>query len=307
MSADTRNLKDYFLLTARGFAMGAADIVPGVSGGTMAFILGIYDELLEAIHAVDAAFVRRLVTLRWREIFDTFPWRFLLAIFLGIFLAVFSLSNALHWALEEHPSLLWAFFFGLIVASIWVVRARVRWTVGAWAVATLAGVGAFFLVGFTPTHTPETPLFFFISGAIAICAMILPGISGAFILVLLGKYQQVLNAVINFDIVTLALVASGSVIGLLLFANLLRWLLHRHHDLTVAALIGFITGSLREVYPWKQSTPLPDGLVLETNILPAAFTLEVGLALLLMAFGFVLVLGMERAAKSAEFVKKGDH
>lgn len=299
----TRSLKDYFWIAARGFCMGAADVVPGVSGGTMAFILGIYDELLQAIHAINLEFIRRLLTLRWREAFAHFPWRFLLALGLGIGAAIFSLARGLHWALEHHPSLVWAFFFGLVLASVIVVRKRVRrWRPTTITLAALAALGAYLLVGLTPTQTPDTPLFLFLSGAIAICAMILPGISGAFILVLLGKYQSVLDAVVRLDVLTLSLVAAGCVVGLLSFVRLLRWLLQHYHDPTVAVLAGFMLGSLRKVWPWKEILPAGVGLAgdanfaQELNVLPSAFSPEVGLALALLLLGIGLVWGIDHLA-----------
>jgi len=297
----TRSLKDYFWIAARGFCMGAADVVPGVSGGTMAFILGIYDELLHAIHAVNLDFLRRLLTLRWREAFEHFPWRFLLALGVGIGAAIFSLAEGLSWALEHYPALVWAFFFGLVLASVVVVRKRVqRWTPAVMALAALAALGAYVLVGLTPTQTPDAPWFLFLSGAIAICAMILPGISGAFILVLLGKYQYVLDAVVRLDLFTLALVAAGCVVGLLSFVRVLRWLLQHYHDPTVAVLAGFMFGSLRKVWPWKET--LPAGAAGETilaqqlNVLPATFSPEVGLALALLLLGAGLVWGIDYLA-----------
>ncbi|MDW8328073.1 MAG: DUF368 domain-containing protein, partial [Anaerolineales bacterium] len=295
----TRSLKDYFWIAARGFCMGAADVVPGVSGGTMAFILGIYDELLNAIHAVNLDFIRRLLTLRWREAFAHFPWRFLLALGLGIGTAIFSLARGLRWMLEHHPSPVWAFFFGLVLASVIVVRKRVRrWTPATIALAVLAAVGAYVLVGLTPTQTPDTLWFLFLSGAIAICAMILPGISGAFILVLLGKYQYVLDAVVRLDVLTLAIFAAGCAVGLLSFVRLLRWLLRQYHDPTVAVLAGFMLGSLRKVWPWKETlvNGVDSHFAHEINVLPSVFSPEVGLALALLLLGVALVWGIEYLA-----------
>ncbi|MBE0671478.1 MAG: DUF368 domain-containing protein [Anaerolineales bacterium] len=292
-----RTLLDYFWISVRGFFMGAADVVPGVSGGTMAFILGIYDELLDAIHAVDMNFFRRILTFKWRDIFHEFPWRFLLALVLGIGTAVLTLANALHWALENSPVFVWAFFFGLIIASIIVVRKRVsKWTIFNIAAAIAATVAAFILVGLTPSETPHTPLLLFLSGAVAICAMILPGISGAFILVLLGKYRFVLEAVKNLDILTIALVGLGAVVGLLGFVRLLRWMLNKNHDLVVAILTGFMIGSIRKIWPWKILEPISETFVRETNFIPSAFTLEVLLAVFCMTAGFVLVLVIEHFA-----------
>lgn len=289
-----RTLLDYFWIGARGFAMGAADVVPGVSGGTMAFILGIYDELLDAIHSVDMNFIRRIFTLKWREAFDNFPWQFLLALALGIGTAILTLANALHWALENKPVYIWAFFFGLIVASIITVRKRVgTWSAVNILAALAATVGAYILVGLTPSETPHTPLLLFLSGAFAICAMILPGISGAFILVLLGKYAYVLAAVKNFDFVTIALVGAGAVIGLLAFVRLLRWMLNKNHDLVVSILTGFMIGSLRKVWPWKELEPISETFIKETNFIPAAFNSEVFIAVLFMVAGIALVLVME--------------
>jgi putative membrane protein len=296
-----RTLREYVGIAARGFCMGAADVVPGVSGGTMAFILGIYEELLHAIHSINLDFVRRLLGLRWREAFSYVPWRFLLALGLGIGAAIFTLAESISWALHHHPSLVWAFFFGLVLASIIIVRKRVRrWTPATILSAGLAAVGAFLLVGMAPAQTSDAPWFLFLSGALAICAMILPGISGAFILVLLGKYQDVLDAVVIGDVTTLAIVAGGCVVGLLSFARLLRWLFQHYHDVVVATLMGLMLGSLRKVWPWKETqtfTADPGGIANVTqdiNVLPTAITPEVGLIVGLMLLGVGLILGMER-------------
>jgi putative membrane protein len=281
--------------------MGAADVVPGVSGGTMAFILGIYDELLEAINAVDMTFIRRILTFKWREAFEDFPWKFLLAVFLGIMTAVLTLAAALHWALEEYPVYVWSFFFGLILASIFIVRKRVgNWNVINIVAALAATVGAYVLVGLTPSETPHTPLLLFLSGAFAICAMILPGISGAFILVLLGKYAFVLGAVKNFDIATMALVAAGAIAGLLLFVRLLRWLLKTNHDLVVAILTGFMLGSLRKVWPWKTFESLSETFVRETNFIPTALSSEVLIAIFIMLAGITGIILVEKFANRQE-------
>lgn len=277
--------------------MGAADVVPGVSGGTMAFILGIYDELLESISAVDMNFIQRILTLKWREAFASFPWKFLLAIAIGILTAILTLANALHWALENHPVFIWAFFFGLIVASILVVRRRVKkWNAVNVLAAAVSAVGAFILVGLSPSETPHTPVLLFLSGAVAICAMILPGISGAFILVLLGKYAYVLAAVKTLDFLTVALVGLGAVVGLLSFARLLRWMLHKNHDLVVAILTGFMFGSLRKVWPWKTIEPVSETFTREINFIPSVLNGEVVLALTFMAVGILLVLVVEHFA-----------
>lgn len=287
-TSPNRTLRDYAGISLRGFLMGMADVVPGVSGGTMAFILGIYDELIDAIRAV-VPFLRNFLSLRWRQAFEQFPWRFLLALAIGIGAAILSLARFLEWALEAYPVYVYSVFFGLIVASVFVVRRRVRqWNFPPLLTAALFAIGAYLLVGLRPAETPNALWFIFLSGMIAICAMILPGISGAFILVLLGKYKYILSALNNLDFVTVLVFMAGAAIGIVSFANLLRWLLDRCRDLTVAALVGFMLGSLRILWPWKADS---------VNILPSALTGEVALALGLMLTGFAAVLTIETIAE----------
>lgn len=299
-----RDWRGYMGLVARGFCMGASDVVPGVSGGTMAFILGIYEELVNSIRSINISTLRLALSFRIREIFEQVPWKFLLAVLSGILLAVFSLAQGLEWLLENEPVLIWSFFFGLILASVLMVSKRIEtWNPASVITLLIAAVVAFLIVGLVPTQTTEAAWFTFLSGAIAICAMILPGISGSFILVLLGKYQYILGAVNDRDFVTLAIFAAGAAIGILTFAQFLGWLFKRYHDLTIAALTGFMLGSLRAVWPWKT--------VVETTIdrhgdeiplvqvasLPASFSGEVVFALALAAFGFALVFVLERLAQ----------
>lgn len=295
--SNPQTFKAYFGLFVRGFLMGAADVVPGVSGGTVAFIVGIYDALIDAIRSV-IPFLRDLLRLKVQQAFKDVPWAFLITLGAGIGTAILSMAGFLEHALETQPTRVYAVFFGLIVASVYVVRNRVSaWTWKTLLITALTTVGAYFFVGLRPTQTPEALWFVFLSGAIAICAMILPGISGAFILVLLGKYQYILGALndLNFPIILTFML--GAAVGILSFSNLLRWLLNHYHDLTVAALVGFMLGSLREVWPWKESM-LVDGVPTgNINILPASFTGEVGLALGLIALGFVTVIVIEYLAE----------
>lgn len=293
ISPPKRTLKDYLLLMLNGFMMGSADIVPGVSGGTMAFILGVYDELIESIQAT-VPFLRDLLRLRWRQAFTMYPWRFLLALGSGIALAILSLARLLHWALESHPDYIYAIFFGLILASIFVVRRRVkRWTFPSLLATGMTAVGGYLLVGLTPAQTPTAAWFIFLSGALAICAMILPGISGAFILVLLGKYQYILSALLSLDVLTLMTFMAGAFFGLLSFSSVLRWLLRHHHDLTVAALLGFMMGTLREIWPWKDYLHIDEIPVGDVNVLPNLASSETWLALGLMAAGVGAVMLIE--------------
>ena len=302
-------MKDYAGLLARGYAMGSADVVPGVSGGTMAFILGIYEELIFSIRAVGRKdFWNALLHFRIREALLAINLPFLLAVGTGIILAFLSLAKGLEWMLENKPVLIWSFFFGLVLASVITVARRVKkWGVVLAAALMLAAVGAYFLVGAVPAQTPETWLYIFLSGALASCAMILPGISGAFILVLLGKYQFALSAVNNRDLVSLMLLAAGAAVGLVTFAQMLSWLFRKHHDLTVAILTGFMLGSLRKLWPWKEVVATitdSHGNEIPTiihNVLPAwqvngGFNSEIIVALALAAAGFAAVLLLDRLA-----------
>ncbi len=303
----TRTLKDYAGLVARGFAMGAADVVPGVSGGTMAFILGIYEELINSIRTIASpGTISLLVGFKLKEAFDTLPWRFLLAVGVGILAAIFSLAQFLEWTLLNFPELLWSFFFGLVIASILTVTKRVK----RWGISTLAGtvigaIVAYIIVGLVPVQTPDTPWFLFLSGAVAICAMILPGISGSFVLVLFGKYEYILSAVNNRDFLTLTIVAAGAAVGIVSIAQVLGWLFKRFHDLTVAILIGLMVGSLRKIWPWKETLvtiidrhgqEIP---VAQINVLPATWTNEVTFALILGIVGFIVVFILDYWASSS--------
>lgn len=295
--------------------MGAADVVPGVSGGTMAFILGIYEELLEAIRSLlSPRVLRPLVELRLRAFWNALPWRFLLALGAGILLAILTLARILEWLLVNYPALVWSFFFGLVAASVITVAQRVRrWTARTLAGVALGTVVAYAVVGLVPAETPDAPWFLFLSGFVAICAMILPGISGSFILVLLGKYQFVLSAVNDRNLGVLAFVAAGAAVGIVSFAQFLGWLFRRDHDLTVSILIGFMVGSLRKIWPWKTTVrtvldrhgePIP---VEQFNVLPQAWDVQVTLAVGLALVGFAVVFALDRVARGRVGAAAGAH
>ena len=278
-------------------------MVPGVSGGTMAFILGIYEELIDAIKSFDLKGLKLLVTSKFRLFLDHISWRFLLAVGLGILIAIFSLARVLSWLLQNKPVLIWSFFLGLILASVVSVSRRIE----KWHLLTclclLGGmIGTYFLVGLVPVSTPTAPWFLFLCGAIAICAMILPGISGSFILVLLGKYQFVLAAVNDRNFVVLSIVAAGACVGIALFSRLLGWLLDRYHDLMVAILTGLMLGSLRKVWPWKETIESLVDIhgrvvpIVQANILPRQWSSEIFAAFLLMMVGLLAVLFLDRMA-----------
>ncbi len=313
-----RKPKDYLIIALKGICMGAADIVPGVSGGTIAFITGIYEELIDSIRTVgQREFILAVLRFRIQDVLQILNWPFLLALGSGILLAIFTLARGLEWLLENQPIYLWSFFFGLVLASIISVSKRVKkWTPSLGALMLAGTVGAYILVGLVPTKTPNDWWFLILSGAVAICAMILPGISGAFILVLLGKYQYVLSAVNGFtetldpqNLLTIVLVGIGAVVGLITFAQVLGWLFRRYHDGTVAVLIGLMVGSLRKVWPWKFDADwlrdsagefvLSDGHRIVTeqhNILPNGGTGELVLAIVIALAGVLLVLVLERLA-----------
>ena len=286
-------------LFAKGFCMGASDVVPGVSGGTMALILGIYEDLIHAIKAFDAAFLRLLLQGRFLRAVKGVPVGFLLPLGLGIVTAIFTLARGLSWLLGHHPVAVWSFFFGLVLASALLVGCRIKlWNVATAGGLVLATAGSYVLVGLVPVHTPETLPFIFLCGAVAICAMILPGISGSFILVLLGKYPYILDAVGRFDLVVLGVFTAGTATGILLFVRLLNWLLDRYHEITMAALTGLMIGSLRKIWPWKSVVAdLAGDAVVTVNRLPQGFDLELWTAVGLALMGSLMVLALQRLAR----------
>ena len=301
-----RTWKDYLGLAARGFLMGCADLVPGVSGGTMAFILGIYEELVLSIRAgARAPFWKALLKFDILAALHAVNAKFLAAVLFGIVVAVLSFASGLEWMLENRPVLIWSFFFGLVLASIVTVRKRIRsWTPLLFVALAAGAVGAWILVGAVPVQTPESAWFLFLSGMLAICAMILPGISGSFILVLLGKYQFVLAAVTQRDFVSIGILGVGAVVGIVTFAQVLAWLFKRYHDLTVALLIGLMAGSMRKIWPWKETVATiidRHGEILPTvqrNYLPAALTAEVFLAMGLALAAIVIVMLLDRYSEA---------
>lgn len=312
-------MKKSLLLFAKGMAMGAADVVPGVSGGTVAFISGIYDELLRSIARVPEALMlllRGRIVEAWRMANATF----LLVLLSGILTSVFSLARLITWLLANHPIPVWSFFFGLILVSCHLVAREIdRWNWTRGLSFVLGAAFAWWITVAAPVQWGSDPLSLFFAGAIAICAMILPGISGSFLLVLMGLYATVLGAVKSFDLAVLAVFAAGCLVGILSFARVLSWLLARYRDLTLAFLTGLMLGSLNKVWPWKHTlTWRTDSRgqqvpVLQENLWPQQFALQSGqdaqlwAAVLLAVVGVVLVLALEwlagrkhRAAGAAE-------
>ncbi|PCH69294.1 MAG: DUF368 domain-containing protein [Bacteroidales bacterium] len=302
-----RKIKDYLLIALKGIGMGAADVVPGVSGGTIAFITGIYEELINSLKSINGSAVKLLLQFKLKEFWQSINGNFLLTLLFGIFLSFLSLAKLIKYFLAEQPILIWSFFFGLIVASAIVIARKItEWKLRT-IIAMIIGVGiAYMVTVITPAETPTSYWFLFLSGALAICAMILPGISGAFILLLLGKYEYILNAVSTFKLDVIAVVGAGAVVGLLSFSNLLSWLLKKYHNMTIGLLSGFMIGSLNKVWPWKNTVSTfidrhgVEKPLLQENILPTAFDKIIGqesqlmFAILLAIAGFLLIWMMEK-------------
>lgn len=271
-------LQDYILLFLKGLGMGGADVVPGVSGGTIAFITGIYEVLLNSIRSIDLEAIKLLTSLNFKAFWRKINGKFLLTLFAGILLSIVTLSKLIAFLLENYPIQLWSFFFGLvIISSILVAREIKDWkalTVVALIVGTIV---AYFITKFTPAETPESLWFIFLSGSVAICAMILPGISGSFILLILGKYEFIINALNEKEIIIIAVFGAGCLVGLLSFARLLSWLLRKYHNIMVAFLSGFMIGSLNKIWPWKETIQTyidRHGAIkplIERNVLPTEF------------------------------------
>ena len=251
----SRTIKDFVVIGLKGMAMGAADVVPGVSGGTIAFISGIYEELLTSISNVNLKLIKTLKTNGIKAAWKQINGSFLLSLFIGIFVSIVSLAKAIKWMLENEPILLWSFFFGLVLASvIYIAKQITKWNVLTFILLVIGAGLAYYITTLNPLVTENSSsLFLFLAAALAICAMILPGISGAFILVLLGAYKPVLAAVNNRDFSTIAIVGAGAIVGLLSFSKVLKWLFSNFKNYTLAVLTGFIIGSLNKIWPWKET------------------------------------------------------
>ncbi len=312
-----KSLVHYLRLVLTGFAMGAADIVPGVSGGTMAFILGVYSNLLDAIKSFNMDAIRMLFGLRFKDLIDHVSLRFLLALGAGLFSAILLLSSFLSATMDDPGGriLLFAFFFGLVLASILTIGVKVRWTIASVLTFITGTVIAFVIVNIVPAEANHSAPALFVSGMIASCAMILPGISGSFILLILGQYDFILSAVSDRSINPIVIIGSGStshifldfnqspvftvacgaVVGIIAFSRVLSYLLTNYYNRTVALLVGFMAGSLWKIYPWKRCVNsdldrhLHQRCLLEQNIAPDTGSETFAVALTLLIVGFLLV------------------
>lgn len=287
--------------------MGGADVVPGVSGGTIAFITGIYEELLGSISKIDVAAFKLLAKFRIKAFWEHINGTFLIVLLSGILFSVFSLAKLITYLLEHHPISIWSFFFGLIIISAVLVVKEIK--VWNWRVVLFLVIGiaiAYYITIATPSQTSNELWFIFVSGAIAICAMILPGISGSFILLLMGKYAYIFTAVKDLDFTVIMVFAMGCVTGILSFSRVVSWLLKRYYNAAIALLSGFMIGSLNKIWPWKIPTTYrinSEGLqvpVTEMNVTPNHFMEVSGQdplvlhAVLFIMVGIVLVIIIER-------------
>jgi len=288
-----RKLVDYLVIALKGMAMGAADVVPGVSGGTIAFISGIYEELIDSINAVNLSLFKVLKKEGIKAVWKKVNGNFLLSLLLGIGTSVISLAKMLSWLLENKPVLLWSFFFGLVLASIWFVGKQItKWNFKTILAIVLAAVFAYYITQLQPiADAGSSSLYLILSGALAISAMILPGLSGSFVLVLLGVYQLVLNAVHQRDMAIISLFGLGAVLGLLSFARVLKYIFEHYRNITLAILTGFIIGALNKIWPWKETMDS-----VETNVSPFNFSGDNQLlyVLLLATLGFLLIIVLEK-------------
>ena len=305
-----RKIKDYFVIMLKGLAMGAADVVPGVSGGTIAFISGIYEELLTSISSVSIKSLKLLKSEGVKSFWKTINGNFLLSLLVGIGISILSLAKLISWLLENKPILLWSFFFGLVLASILYIGKQItQWKFLTVFLLVLSAFIAYWITTLEPLVSEDTsPIYLFFAGALAICAMILPGISGAFILVLLGAYKPVLEAVDNRDFKIIAIIGSGAIMGLLIFSRILKWLFAHHKNMTLAILTGFVLGSLNKIWPWKETLTWrmnSHGLqvpVNEQSVSPFVFEGDPQLlyAIILSILGFISILVLEKIAVKNE-------
>jgi putative membrane protein len=304
-SPGPKTFTEHAYLFFKGVGMGTADIVPGVSGGTIAFITGIYEALLTAIASINSRLVLQVLRLNLKQALAGLHLRFLVTLVCGIALAVISTSHLMHYLLTEHAVQTWSVFFGLITASILVVAHSINKRFTSFPALILGAILAYGITGLIPLYTPEEPWFIFFSGMIAICAMILPGLSGSFILLILGKYAFITAALrnpVNPDNLEIIFIfITGCLVGILGFSRILRYGLARWHDYTLALLTGIMLGSMRKVWPWKitlesQIIRGKEHVLREENVWPL-LDFEFGIALLLMLTGFTLVMLLDKISR----------
>lgn len=308
-----RNLFDYFIISLKGMAMGAADAVPGVSGGTIAFISGVYEELITSISQINFSLIKTFKNKGFKAVWQQANGNFLLSLIIGIFISFVSFMKLAKHLLETEPILIWSFFFGLVLASILYVAKQIeKWNLLSFTLAITAAFLAYYITTLPSLANNDNPIFLFLSAAIAICAMILPGISGAFILVLLGAYKTLSTAFDELNFKNIIIFIFGAIIGLLSFSKLLKWLFSNHKNSTLAVLTGFIIGSLNKIWPWKETLSFrinSKGIevpVIQESILPEKYTTlyqidaQVQFAIVLMIIGFFSIILLEKIGSSSK-------
>ncbi len=305
----SRTIKEYMLISIKGIAMGAADIVPGVSGGTIAFITGIYEELIESIDNINLGLFNTLRKDGFKKFWTALNGNFLLSLFLGIIISILSLANLMKYLLEHQAVMTWSFFFGLILGSAWLIgKSEKGWKLKEYIALIVGSSIAYYITVSDSIQSPNSYPFLILAGAIASCAMILPGISGSFILLLLGKYKYIMQAISDIKILDILSVALGVVIGLLSFSKFLNWLFKTQKKTTMALLTGFMIGSLNKVWPWRNTITTAlnrHGIeipVLQKSVLPQHFEQDpqIILAILCSALGLVLIFFVQYGSKAKE-------
>lgn len=300
------NLLTHLRIALVGFLMGCADVVPGVSGGTIAFICGIYEKLLNGIKSFDITSLKLVLKGDIKGVRERIPFPFFIALGIGLLTAIATLAKVLEHFMTHHPAQLWSFFFGLVLGSILLLGKKTwSWKPMDWVVFLGFAGGTFILVGLQSLQTPDGLPFVFIAGAIAICAMILPGISGSYLLVIMGKYATIIEAVNDRNLVTLGVFCAGIATGILSFVRVVSWLLSHHRHVTLIALTGVMAGALRTLWPWKETLTTrinssgEEVPLTQTNIMPGAES-NLLLAIALAVVGGVAVLLIERLAQAEE-------
>lgn len=304
-----KNFKVSLLTYLKGMAMGAADVVPGVSGGSIALIAGIYEKLLDSINAVDLEAFHLLRKGQFPAFWSKINGSFLLALVLGIFTSILTLANLITFLLKNYPIPVWSFFCGLIIISaLMILRDVKRWNILAVFALPVGIAIAYWITGMAPVSSDNNLFFIFGAGMVAICAMILPGISGSFLLLVMGKYEHILNALVQRDLVTLGVFAIGCVVGIMAASRAISWLLKHYPAITISVLSGFMLGSINKLWPWKKvlsyrlSSSGEQEPFLTQNIWPHHYLNITGeepyflAAIFAFCFGVVLVIGLERAA-----------
>lgn len=300
---ENRNLSQHIFIMLKGMAMGIAELVPGVSGGTIAFVTGIYEEFISSINNISISTFKILKNEGFKAFWIALNGNFLVVLFGGMIISMLSLSKLISWLLEFHPIPIWSFFFGLVLASvIFVAKAISKWNIASVLLFALGTAIAFYITTLPPSANADSLPFLFFSGALAICAMVLPGISGAFILVLLGSYKTILDAVNDKDFKIIITVALGVIFGILSFARVLKWMFANYKNPTLAILTGFILGSLNKIWPWKNVLDVikigKKEIIIDENISPFAFEgdSQLTFAIITALIGFSLIFILEKTA-----------